>query len=79
VALDEQARFLRLRIENLVAIGRDPAGDRDKAKADKSLNAVLEQFMAEHVKAKRKTSTAREYQRIAKLYVVPRLARKHRE
>ena len=37
---------------------------------------VLDQFMAEHVKSKRKASTAREYQRIARLYVVPRLGRR---
>jgi integrase len=70
------ARMEAKRLLGQVAIGRDPAGDRDKAKADKSVSAVLEQFMAEHVKAKRKTSTAHEYQRIAKLYVVPRLGRR---
>ena len=48
-----------------VALGRDPASDRDKARADKSLGAVLDQFLTEHVKPKRKASTAREYQRIA--------------
>ena len=31
--------------------------------------------MTEHVKSKRKVSTAREYQRIATLYIVPRLGR----
>jgi hypothetical protein len=59
-----------------IAAGRDPADDRDKTKADKSLAAVLDQFMTEHVKSKRKVSTAREYQRIAKLYIVPRLGRR---
>jgi integrase len=59
-----------------VAVGRDPAIDRDKAKADKTLNAVLDRFMAEHVAPKRKASTAREYQRIAKLYIVPSLGRR---
>ena len=37
---------------------------------------MLDQFMTEHVKSKRKASTAREYQRIAKLYIVPRLGRR---
>ena len=64
------------RLLGQIAIGRDPASDRDRAKADKNLTAVLEQFMAEHVKAKRKASTAREYQRIAQLYLVPRLGRR---
>jgi integrase len=59
-----------------VALGRDPASDRDKARADKSLGVVLDQFLTEHVKPKRKASTAREYQRIAKLYIRPRLGRR---
>ncbi|MGA8688684.1 MAG: tyrosine-type recombinase/integrase, partial [Methyloceanibacter sp.] len=36
----------------------------------------LDQFMIEHVKSKRKASTAREYERTAKLYIVPRLGRR---
>ena len=59
-----------------IATGQDPASDRDKMKADKTLAVVLEQFMAEHVRTKRKETTAREYQRIAKLYIVPRLGRR---
>ena len=59
-----------------IAVGRDPAIGRDQAKADKSLSTVLDQFMTEHVRPKRKASTACEYQRIAKLYVVPRLGRR---
>jgi integrase len=70
------ARTEAKRLLGEVAVGRDPASGRDKAKADKTLAAVLDQFMAEHVRAKRKASTAREYQRIAKLYIVPRLGRR---
>ena len=70
------ARIEAKRLLGEIALGRDPASDRDKAKADKTLAAVLDQFMTEHVKSKRKASTAREYQRIAKLYVVPRLGRR---
>ena len=70
------ARIEAKRLLGEVALGRDPASDRDKAKADKTLAAVLDQFMTEHVKSKRKASTAREYQRIAKLYVMPRLGRR---
>lgn len=67
------ARAEAKRLVGEVALGRDPANDRDKVKADKTLAAVLEQFMTEHVKVKRKASTAREYERTAKLYVVPHL------
>jgi integrase len=70
------ARVEAKRLLGEIALGRDPASGRDKAKADKTLAAVLDQFMTEHVKSKRKASTAREYQRIAKLYVVPRLGRR---
>ncbi len=70
------ARLEAKRLLGEVALGRDPASDRDRAKADKALTAVLDQFMTEHVNSKRKASTAREYQRIAKLYIVPRLGRR---
>ena len=66
------ARMEAKRLLGEVALGRDPACDRDKARADKSLGAVLDQFVTEHIKPKRKASTAREYQRIAKLYIRPR-------
>jgi integrase len=69
------ARFEAKRLLGEIALGRDPASDRDKAKAEKNLGTVLDQFMTEHAKSKRKASTAREYQRIAKLYIVPRLGR----
>ena len=70
------ARIEAKRLLGKIAVGHDPASDRDKMKADRTLAAVLEQFMTEHVRPKRKQSTAREYQRIAKLYIVPRLGRR---
>ena len=63
------ARAEAKRLLGEIAAGRDPAAERDKAKADKSLAVVLEQFMAEHVRPKLKASTAESYQRIAMLYV----------
>ena len=70
LARDEAKRLL-----GEIATGHDPASERDKAKADKSLAAVLEQFMAEHVRPKLKASTAEGYQRVARLYVLPSLGR----
>src|SRR6476659_4469666 len=70
------ARVEAKRLLGEIAAGRDPAAERDKAKADKSLTVVLEQFMAEHARAKLQASTAREYERTAKLYIVPRLGRR---
>jgi len=70
------ARAEAKRLLGEIAVGRDPASERDKAKADTTLAVVLDQFMSEHVKSKRKASTAREYERIAKLYIVPRIGRR---
>jgi Arm DNA-binding domain len=52
VARDEAKRLL-----GKIATGRDPAVERDKAKADRSVAAVLDQFMAEHVRPKLKPSS----------------------
>jgi integrase len=70
------ARAEAKRLLGEIASGRDPASDRDKTKADKSLAVVLEQFMAEHVRPKLKARTAREYQRTATLHILPRLGRR---
>lgn len=70
------ARAEAKRLLGEVAASRDPAAERDKAKADKSLAVVFEQFMAEHVRPKLKASTAESYQRIAALYVRPSLGRR---
>jgi integrase len=66
------ARSEAKRLLGEIAAGRDPASERDKAKADKSLDVVLDQFMAEHVKPKLKPATVEEYQRLVRLYVKPR-------
>src|SRR4029079_19190355 len=70
------ARAEAKRLLGEIAAGRDPASARDKAKADKSLALVLNQFVLEHVRPKLKASTAREYERTARLYIVPRLGRR---
>ncbi len=70
------ARTEAKRLLGEVAAGRDPATEHDKAKAGRSLGVVLDQFMAEHVRPKLKTSTAREYERTARLYIVPRIGRR---
>ena len=70
------ARAEAKRLLGEIAIGHDPAVERDKAKASKSLAMVLEQFMAEHVRPKLKAGTAKEYERTARLYIVPRIGRR---
>ena len=68
-----EARAEAKRLLGEIAAGRDPASDRDNTKADKTLGNVLAQFMAEHVRSKLKMSSALEYERAARLYVLPRL------
>ena len=71
------ARAEAKRLLGEIAAGRDPADERDKVKGGGSLAVVLEQFMAEHVRPKLKARTATEYQRTARLHILPRLGRRH--
>jgi len=70
------ARAEAKRLLGEIAAGRDPAVERDKANASRSVGVVLEQFMTEHVRPKLKPSTAEGYQRVARLYVLPALGRR---
>jgi integrase len=70
------ARAEARRLLGEIAAGRDPAEEHDKTRAGKSLALVLEQFMTEHVRPKLKARTASEYQRTAKLHILPRLGRR---
>ena len=67
----DEARTEAKRLLGLVAAGIDPAETRDKAKAEKTVGVLLEQFLVEHADAKLKASTAEEYRRLARLYVLP--------
>ncbi len=72
----QQARQEAKRLLGEVDAGRDPAAERDKAKSDKALSLALDQFLDEHVKAKLKPRTMDEYERLVKLYIVPKLGRR---
>ena len=69
----DQARVEAKRLLGLVAAGTDPAEERDKTRADKGMGTFLEQFLSEHSDAKLKASTAGEYRRLARLYILPAL------
>jgi integrase len=69
----EQARMEARKLLGQVAAGSDPAADRDNGKADNTLGALLERFLAEHADAKLRTSSASEYRRIASMYILPSL------
>ena len=68
------ARKEAKRLLGEIAAGRDPAAERDRAKADKSLAAVIEQFLEMHA-SKLKPRSARNYASIAKLHINPYLGK----
>ena len=69
----EKARARAKILLGEVAAGKDPASERDKAKAGSGLKAVLEQFLSEHADTKLKAQSSQEYRRIARLYFLPAL------
>jgi integrase len=72
----DEARAEARQLSGLVAHGKDPAGARAAAKAAPAVEDLAERFLAEHVEAKRKGSTAREYRRLLDHIVLPALGRK---
>ena len=67
----ETARAEAKRLLGLVAHGKDPAGAKTAAKAAPTVSDLAARFLAEHVEAKRKSSTAREYRRLLEHVVLP--------
>lgn len=69
----EQARKLAREKLALVTMGADPAEDLREEKATRSVASVLEQFLAEHVRAKLKPGTVRCYEQQAAAHILPAL------
>ncbi len=67
----EQARMEAKRLLGLVAAGHDPAEDKQQGKNKPTLGSLFELFLDEHVDAKLKASTAKEYRRRYNLYIAP--------
>jgi integrase len=67
----ETARAEARRLLAQVAQGKDPAGAKAEGKAAPTVDKLAEQFMLEHVEAKRKASTALEYRRLLEHVVLP--------
>lgn len=58
-------------------MGRDPALARSKARAaELTVEEALAQFFVQHVEVRRKKRTAEEYQRTARLHIIPALGAK---
>ncbi len=67
----EVARLKVRELTGQVAGGTDPVLDAQKARDVQTVAGILEVFFAEHVRAKLKSATIDQYERISKLYVTP--------
>lgn len=71
----DKARAEAARILGRVAHGEDPAAERRERRAARTVNAVADEFLADHVDELRKPRTAAEYRRIVDLHVRPTVGR----
>jgi integrase len=72
----DMARKEALRLLGVVASGGDPAADKTAGKEAPRVDELVERFLREHVEAKRKASTAKEYRRLLDKFVVPAIGHK---
>jgi integrase len=70
------ARAEARRLLGEVARGKDPAGAKAEQKAAPTVAELTEQFMTEHVEAKRKASTTGEYRRLLDKIILPALSKR---
>jgi integrase len=68
-----QARKAAQRQKAAIADGADPAGERDKKRHENTIAAVADHYLAEHVAAHNKPSTAAEARRIVETRIKPKL------
>ncbi|RNJ50295.1 site-specific integrase [Methylocystis hirsuta] len=71
----DKARAEAARILGRVAHGEDPAAERRERRAARTVNAVADEFLADHVDELRKPRTAIEYRRLIDLHIRPTLGR----
>jgi len=72
----EQARTQALNLLSAIEAGADPIAERRAARAVRTFREVAEDFMAQHVLAKRKPRTAESYRCLLEKYVLPELGKK---
>jgi integrase len=75
----DEARDLARKLLGSVAHGSDPAADRAAERRADTLREHAELFLAEHVEAKRKSSTAELYRDILERLVLPELGNRKAE
>jgi integrase len=69
----EQARTKALREKAAIGDGDDPSGDRQRKRREATVAVVADRYLAEHVAAHNKPSTAAEARRIVETRIKPRL------
>lgn len=72
----EQARTQALNLLGAIESGADPVAERRAARMVRTFSEVAEDFMAQHVLAKRKQRTAESYRCLLDKYVLPELGKK---
>jgi integrase len=75
VCTTEQARAKAVQLLAVVGCGENPSVERRavraKAKQTRTVKELIERFLRDHVEAKRKPGTAREYRRVLETRVIP--------
>jgi integrase len=75
VLTHEQARTLAIEALAAVRAGGDPAGDRKERREAVTVRELADRFDREHIQVRVKESTAKEYRRNLKRFILPALGR----
>ena len=75
----DEARTLAKKTLGAVAHGADPAAQRAADKRASTLAEVIEQFLTEHVEAKRSASSAKSYRDLLERLAIPELGKRKAE
>ena len=67
----EQAREQAKAVLGAVSLGRDPAAELARDKAEHTFSTAVELFLTEHVRKKRKPATSADYESLLKSYAIP--------
>ena len=76
VITPDEARAQAKTILGAVAAGRDPAKERSQANSAMSIAQLVELFINEHAKPKRKARTAADYAAVLNNYLVPKFGKR---
>ena len=67
----DQAREEAKKVLGAVSLGRDPAAELAQDKADHTFAAMVELFLTEHVRKKRKPATSADYESLLRSHAIP--------